>query len=145
MKKLEYQVEINAAAEKVWNTMLQPATYQQWTQVSWPGSLYEGKWEQGEEIRFVSANGSGILAVVQELIPLTYLSLEHMAVLLPGGIADSSEAVKIWIGTLERYRFNSSGKNTILTVEIITNPACADMFDEGWPKALDKLKELSEQ
>lgn len=69
MKKLEYQIEINAPAETVWNNMLQPVTYQQWTQVSWPGSFYEGKWQEGEKIRFISANGSGMLAIIRKLTP----------------------------------------------------------------------------
>jgi uncharacterized protein YndB with AHSA1/START domain len=145
MKTLEYQIQINAPAEKVWNTMLQPVTYQQWTQVSWPGSLYKGKWEEGEEIRFISANGSGMLAIIRKLTPYQYLSAEHMAVLLPGGIEDKTEAVKIWIGTMENYIFTASGKTTLLKIEIIANPACEEMFNDGWPKALVKLKEICER
>lgn len=147
MKKLEYNIQIDANKQKVWNTMLAPDTYKQWTNVSWPGSTYEGKWEKNEDLRFVSAEqGGGTLATLTEFRPHEYLLAEHVAILLADGSEDrTSEAAKGWVGTTESYTFQESNGKTNLKVEIKTAPEWADMFDEGWPKALDKLKEICEQ
>lgn len=146
MKKLEYKISINAPAEKVWNTMLGPDGYQEWTGVSWPGSLYEGNWKQGEDIRFVSKDGAGLLAHLKAVDPYKYVSAEHIAVLGNGGVEDrSSEMAKSLIGTLENYTFNESNGKTEVLVEIHTDPKWEKAFNDGWPGALNKLKEISER
>ena len=146
MKKLEYNISINAPAKQVWDTMLQPSTYVQWVGAAWPGSFYEGKWEQGKKIKFISENGSGTLAVIKELKLYEYLLAEHIAILGEGGIEDAtSDMAKGWTGTTESYYFSGDDKTTHLNVEIMTNPAWEKMFNDGWPHALAKLKEICEK
>jgi uncharacterized protein YndB with AHSA1/START domain len=145
MKKLMYHININAPVARVWDSMLSPDTYEKWTNVSWPGSFYTGSWEEGEHIRFVSDNGSGTMARITKLIPLSEINAEHIAILLPGGVEDSeSEMAKGWVGIQENYSFQSEGATTRLVVEIVTHPEWQKMFDEGWPGALAKLKEICE-
>lgn len=145
MKKLEYKIRINAPKEKVWDTMLQPETYQQWVAASWPDSFYEGEWKEGGEIRFVSKDGSGTLACVTELRPHQFIAAEHIALLQKGGEADTeSQMAKGWIGITESYSFEEVGDATELTVTIHANPEWQKMFDDGWPAALEKLKEIAE-
>ena len=43
MKKLQFKKDINASAEKVYNTMIGIETYQQWTAEFNPTSTYEGR------------------------------------------------------------------------------------------------------
>ena len=146
MKKIEYKININAPAEKVWNSMLNRDTYNEWTNVSWPGSSYEGNWKQGENIRFVGPDGTGTLAHFKEVKPHKYIGAEHIAVLGKGGVEDrTSDVAKGWVGTLENYTFNEANGKTELTVEIHTNPAWEKMFNESWPAALNKLKEIAER
>lgn len=146
MKKLEYSISINATTKKVWDIMLQPSTYVQWVEAAWPGSFYEGKWEQGEKIKFISENGSGTLAVIKELKLYEYLLAEHSAILGKGGIEDvTSDMAKGWVGTTESYYFSGDDTTTNLNVEIVTNPAWEKMFNDGWPNALKKLKEICER
>jgi hypothetical protein len=98
MKNLEYKIHIKAPKQKVWETMIQSDTYEQWVAASWPGSSYEGKWNEGEKIKFVSKNGSGTLALIEVLKPYNYISAKHIAVLLEGGKADyDSDIAKGWI------------------------------------------------
>ena len=146
MKNLEYKIHINAPKQKVWKTMIQRGTYEQWVAASWPGSSYEGKWNEGEKIKFVSKNGSGTLALIEVFKPYDYISAKHIAALLEGGREDyDSDIAKGWIGTMESYTFNERNGETDLTVEIKTNPVWQKMFDDGWPNALKKLKEICEQ
>jgi uncharacterized protein YndB with AHSA1/START domain len=146
MKKLVYKIIINAPASKVWDTMLQPTTYREWTNVSWPDSNYEGEWKAGTNIRFIGPDGSGTLASLLEIRKPAFVSAKHIAVLLPGGVEDrDSKAAKDWIGIMENYTFKEKEGRTELIVDIETNPSWQKMFDEGWPNALKKLKEICER
>ena len=146
MKNLEYKIHIKAPKQKVWETMIQPGTYEEWVAASWPGSSYKGKWNEGEKIKFVSKNGGGTLALIEVFKPYNYISAKHIAILLEGGKEDyDSDMAKGWIGTMESYSFNERDGETDLTVEMIINPDWQKMFDEGWPKALKELKEICER
>lgn len=145
MKKLEFKIDIIAPQEKVWKTMLEPATYKQWVAVSWPGSYYEGNWKQGETIKFTGAQGGGTQAMLKEVKPYEFIDAEHVAVINSDGSLDKeSDIAKGWIGTKEAYRFKPIKNGTELIVEISTTEKWEKMFSDGWPAALKKLKELSE-
>ena len=146
MKHLEFKTQIAADRQTVWNTMLHPETYKEWTNVSWPGSFYQGSWAQGQNIRFISSNGEGTLATIVEQNPYENILAKHIAVLQAGGTEDrDSDLAKGWIGTLERYIFREREGHTDLTITIDTKPEWESMFKEGWPNALAKLKEICER
>jgi uncharacterized protein YndB with AHSA1/START domain len=145
MKTLEFKISIAAPKEKVWDTMLHPDTYKQWTAVSWPDSFYKGKWEKGEKISFISDDGSGTMALIKELKPYEHIVATHIAILNVGGIEDTTtEPAKRWIGNTEEYTFKERNGETDLTLKITTNPDFEKMFNDGWPNALKKLKEICE-
>lgn len=146
MERLEYQIVISAPVRKVWDTMLQKETYQEWVGKSWPGSTYDGKWEKGEKIKFVGKDGSGTLAEITEMNPYKRVVARHIAALGPGGVEDrTSELATGWIGTTEGYAFTERDGKTTVSVSIETTPAWTSMFDEGWPGALEELKRISER
>ncbi|MBK8981115.1 MAG: SRPBCC domain-containing protein [Ignavibacteria bacterium] len=143
--KLKYSISINAPAETVWEKMTGAETYKTWVNESWPGSYYEGEWKEGTEIKFLSPNGGGTLAELRSCTPNKNVELHHTAVINPDGSEDrDSEMAKNWIGSLEKYSLNESDGKTELTVEMKTSPEWEKMFNEGWPAALNKLKEISE-
>lgn len=145
MKKLEFKIDIAASQETVWNTMLEPGTYQQWVGVSWPGSKYDGNWKQGETIKFTGTEGSGTQARLNEVKPYEFIDAEHIAVINGDGSLDKeSDMAKGWIGTKESYTFKPNKNGTELIVEMSVPEAWEKMFSDGWPAALKKLKELSE-
>ena len=107
MKKLEFKIDINASAKKVWDTMLNLETYREWVSVSWPGSKYQGQWKKGENLKFTSSDQGGTMATVVELRPNEYLLANHVAVINPDGTEDrNSEIAKGWIGTTESLHFH---------------------------------------
>jgi uncharacterized protein YndB with AHSA1/START domain len=146
MERLEYKIMISASAKKVWDTMLQKETYEQWVGKSWPNSSYEGRWAKGENISFAGTDGSGTLAELVEVKPYERVLARHIAILLPGGVEDrSSEMAKGWVGITEEYQFNEQHGKTTLTVVINTRSDWKKMFDDGWPDALQELKKISEE
>jgi uncharacterized protein YndB with AHSA1/START domain len=146
MKNLEYKIVISAPAKKVWDTMLNLETYQQWVAKSWPNSSYVGKWATGEKIKFIGPHGAGTLAELVEVKPYERVLARHIAVLGEGGVEDrTSEEAKVWVGITEEYRFAENKGKTTVTVLMSTPEEWAKMFDEGWPIALEELKTLAER
>jgi hypothetical protein len=146
MKKLEFKIDINANAKKVWDTMLNLNTYEEWVSVSWPGSTYQGQWKKGEDIKFVSPGQGGTMATIVELKQHEYILAKHIAAVNPDGTEDrESDVAKGWIGTTESYTFTERNGKTEVKVEINTYPEWEKMFNDGWPNALKKLKEISER
>jgi len=146
MEKLEFTVDVNTTAEKLWNTMLAPDTYREWVNAVWPGSYFEGRWAKGETLRFLSPGMGGTKVVLDEHTPYEYVSARHIAVINPDGQEDTtSEAAKGWIGSSESYTFSENNGVTHLKVTIETYPAWKDMFLKDWPKALNSLKEVAEK
>ena len=69
MKKLEYRIKIIGDSKKVWETMLDPQAYKEWINASCPGSYFEGVWEEGENLKFISPGQVGTLATLVEHRP----------------------------------------------------------------------------
>jgi uncharacterized protein YndB with AHSA1/START domain len=147
MKKLEYKTEIAAKRDKVWKTMLELDTYREWTNVAWPGSTYKGNWKQGEDIRFIGGEGmGGTMANLVEVRQPEYIKAKHIAMLKADGSEDrTSEQAKGWVGTTEEYTFTEKNGKTEVKVVMNTTPEWESMFNDGWPKALNKLKEICER
>jgi len=145
MKKLEFKIDIAANRKKVWDTMLNPETYKEWVKASWPGSYYDGKWKQGENIKFIAPGQGGTLATIAELKPYEFVLAKHIAVINKDGTEDhNSNAAKSWIGTTESYTFIEKNGKTELRTEMNVNPEWEKMFTNDWPKAMAKLKEICE-
>jgi uncharacterized protein YndB with AHSA1/START domain len=147
MEHLEYEVKISAPARVVWETMLQKETYKQWVAKSWPNSTYVGKWEKGEEIKFVGEDGTGgTLAKLEEVKPYESVLAKHIGIITEDGSIDrTSDLAKGWIGITEEYRFKESKGETTVKVVIESRGEWTKMFDDGWPTALQELKKLSEK
>lgn len=149
MQKLRFTTTIDAPAEKVWKTMLDDATYRQWTEPFTAGSHFVGDWSEGSEILFLGPgpNGemSGMVSRIKTSRPHEYIAIEHMGLVHDGRKDTTSDAVSAWAGALETYTFCETVGGTELVVEMDANEEYAGMFEDSWPKALAKLKALSEQ
>ncbi len=149
MKKLNFSISIHAPKEKVWDTMLNPKSYQVWTEAFGPGSHYVGNWEKGSKILFLAPNKSGqmggMVSRIKEIRKYEHLSIEHCGIVNEGKEDTSSEEVKTWAGALENYTFKENNGITELFVDMDSAEDFEDMFKNIWPIALQKLKELAEE
>jgi uncharacterized protein YndB with AHSA1/START domain len=149
MDKLHFKIEINAPKEKVWNTMLEDKTYREWTEAFSPGSHYVGSWNKGSKILFLGPNENGIMggmvSRIEENKQYEFISIEHIGVVQDGEEDTTSDAVKAWAGSLENYTFKDFNGKTELLVDMDINDDFKEMFEDMWPKALQKLKELAEK
>lgn len=149
MERLHFSITINAPKETVWNTMLDKKSYREWTSIFMPGSFYEGSWDKGSKILFLAPDEtgktSGMVSRVKESRKYEYVSIEHLGFVENGKEDTTSEAVKSWAGALENYTFKESNGKTNVLVDMDTSEEYKDMFLDTWPKALEKLKTLSEE
>ena len=150
MPTLHFSVDINAPKQKVWDTMLQDATYRKWTRAFNPnGSWFEGDWRQGSTIRFVGSGQHGermgMVSRIKESRPPECISIEHLGFIHDGQEDTTSDEVKKWLPAFENYSFNERNGVTEVVVDVDTDDDHQAMFEEMWPKALQDLKELAER
>ncbi len=67
LKRIQVSADIAAPVARVFQIMLDPDGYRDWTSTFAEGSYYEGSWRQGEKIKFLGPSGGGMLAEVAEL------------------------------------------------------------------------------
>jgi hypothetical protein len=146
MKNLKFEIDINADVRKVWSTMLERNTYEQWVRNAWPGSSYQGEFKKDNEVSFVGDDGSGTLAKITEYKPFETVKATHIAMLGPGGQRDTtSDMAKEWVGIEEQYFFAKKNDSTRLVIEMKNIPSeFEQMFADTWPVALKDLKDLCE-
>ena len=147
MKRLHYEITIAAPRDTVWRTMIEPDTYRAWTTAFAEGSYYEGGWEQGDRIRFLGPDGSGgITSEIAESRRPEFISIRHLGIIKDGVDDTESEEARKWAPAYENYTFEDAGSGaTHLSVDLDVTPEFEAMMNEAWPKALAKLRELSER
>lgn len=148
MQKLHYETIINAPKEKVWDTMLNDATYRQWTDVFNPegGSYFEGDWSAGTDMKFIGPEKdgtvSGMYSTIKENRPYEFVSVQHLGEIQKG--VEKPWAMDVESGIFENYTFTEIEGGTKLDIDMDAPEEFSSMFDAMWPKALETLKALAE-
>lgn len=145
MKKLTFSIQINAPKVRVWDILWADETYRAWTTVFHPGSHALSDWKEGSKILFVGGDGGdGMVSKIARLIPNEYMSFQHLGEIKNGVEDYDSPAVKAWNGAHENYTLQEKSGGTELSVELDADDSFADYFQDKFPKALEKVKELAE-
>jgi uncharacterized protein YndB with AHSA1/START domain len=144
MKRLHFETSIDAPRKDVWKAMLEREGYRKWTAEFLEGSDYEGSWEKGEAIRFIAPDGGGMSAVIAENRPYEFVSIKHIGFIKDGTEDTDSEDVRKWAPAFENYTLSEVGGSTKVEVDLDVSPEWEQTMAEKWPKALAKLKEISE-
>lgn len=152
MKKLVFRKNINASAQEVYQTMLglnNKSTYEYWTAAFNPTSTFEGTWEKGSKMHFlgVDENGKkgGMVSEVVENQPARLVSVRHYGFLDGDKEVTTGDEVEKWSGGHEVYNFEEKNGKTAVVVELDTIDEFLDYFNDTYPKAMDKLKEICEK
>ena len=143
----EFTITIDAPREKVWATLWNDATYTQWTAPFGEGSRAETDWKKGSKVLFLGNSNSGMISSIAENRPNEYMSFQHRGILNKGVEDLDSEEAKRWATATEDYTLRTLDKGTELIVHLRGDipPDFVDYFLGAWPKALEKLKEISEK
>jgi hypothetical protein len=152
MKKLQFKVSINAPAIKIYDSMLginSKSTYEQWTALFNPTSTYEGSWNKGNKMLFVGVDEKGekggMVSKIVENIPNRFVSIQHYGLLKADKEITEGQEVEKWANGFENYTFEENNGTTTVTVDLDSTEDFVGYFNETYPKALEKLKEICEK
>lgn len=146
MNTLHFSIFINAPKEKVWDTMLEDATYRLWTKPFNETSYYEGDWSEGSQILFLGTDternvSGGMISRIAKNIPFEYVSIQHL-----GMIENGVETLFEGDNAFENYTLVEKDGGIELRIEMTnTLDEYVAYMNETWPKALDVLKALAEK
>ena len=144
-KQIQFAITIKAPVPTVWRLMIGPESYKRWAAAFAEGTYFEGSWEQGEKIKFLSPpSGDGMLSEIAESRHNEFISIRHLGVIANGISDTTSESVLAWAPAYENYRFVTVPEGTKLLVELDIPGEWVEYMNEAWPKALMSLKQLSE-
>ena len=144
MEKKQFKILINAPREKVWEKLWNDASYREWTAVFAEGSSAETDWNEGSRVLFTDGSGNGMVSTIASKKNNEIMSFKHLGVLKDGVEDLNSDEVKKWSGAMENYYLRQEGNKTELVVEMDIAEDYSAYFEEKFPMALNKVKELSE-
>ncbi|MDQ0594874.1 hypothetical protein QFZ37_003243 [Chryseobacterium ginsenosidimutans] len=139
METLSYEIQINASPEKVWDVLWSEMTYRQWTTAFTEGSFYQGTLEEGTIVKFFDPNNNGMYSRVEKNIPQKEMKFLHL-----GEIYNGIETPQDWGEATETYILEENDEGTKLTGKIQTPPDFVEFFKDKFPKALEIVKNLSQ-
>ena len=149
MQKLHFSTHINAPREKVWNLMLEDATYREWTRAFGENNYFKGDWNKGSKIQFVGVDTEtgaemGMTSRIAENRLHEFVSIEHLGIVANGVEDTTSEEARKWSPAFENYTFIEKDGGTEVQVDLDVLEEYAGMFNAMWPDALQRLKTLCE-
>lgn len=130
--------------------MLGEDSYREWTNAFNPGSYFKGSWDEGSKMLFLgpdpeTGKEGGMVSRIKENRVHEFISIEHLGIMKDGVEDTTSDEAKKFAPAYENYTFTEREGGTEVSVDIDVVPEYAGFFDEAWPKALEKLKEISER
>lgn len=143
LKRLQWSADIAAPASRVYQVMVGSESYGQWTSPFGDGLYFQGSWQQGQGIRFLTPSGHGVISEIAENRPNEFLSIRHLGYIADGVEDTGSVAIRAWAPAYENFTFTATQQGTKLTVDQDMTEEFESMV-EAWPKALAKLKALCE-
>ena len=139
MKLLEFKLQINAPAEKVWKVLFTQDENRNWPSAVNEGTYFEGTWEEGSVMRFLDDENNGMYNSVEKNIPNKELTMKHL-----GWIYDGELSQQNWEDSTVTYLLESNENGTLLTGKINALDEFVDFFNSKYPSNFEKVKKLSE-
>jgi uncharacterized protein YndB with AHSA1/START domain len=75
LRRLQWTVDIAAPAPRVYQMLVGPENYSKWTSAFGEGCYFEGSWQRGQRIRFLTPTGHGVTSEIAENRPNEFLSI----------------------------------------------------------------------
>lgn len=143
-KHIQFTVTIKAPASLVWQNVICPERYRQWTSAFAEGSHFKGSWDAGAKILFLASDGEGMVSEIAENRPNEFISIRHLGYIANGVEDTTSDAVRAWAPAFENYTFLPVKDGTNMIVDQDVTAEWEKYIAQAWPKALEKLKEICE-
>ena len=143
-RTIEKAIDVDAPRERVWDVLLDDATYRQWTAEFMAGSYADTDWREGSTVRFLDPSGSGMLGRVVASRRPELVDIEYDGLVADGEEDTSSPAALEYRGAREIYRLTEAGGGTRLAIAADMGEQHYDDMDAAWDRALAVVKALAE-
>jgi uncharacterized protein YndB with AHSA1/START domain len=137
-------IDIDATPERVWDVLLDDATYRQWTAEFMAGSYAETDWQEGSTVRFLDPSGSGLLAHIAASRHPELVDIEYDGLVADGKDDTESDHAREYRGSRETYRLTRTPSGTHLDISADMAEQYYDDMVAAWDRALAKAKALAE-
>lgn len=144
MKRLEFTIEINASKEKIWQSLWEDASYRNWVSVFCEGTYVKTNWNEGDSVHFLTPDGKGMNSIIEKKVTYQYIAFKHISELENFEPQPVDEATSEWTGAMEIYELIPNQSSVTLKVLMDTSEKYIEYFETTFPKALERVKELSE-
>lgn len=150
MNKFEREIIIDATREKVWEAIIDDASYREWTDVFSKGSYFRGAWSEGSEIRFLAQDPDGKENGLFSQIVISdhpnHILIKHLGIVTDSQLDTESATAKEWTPSYEEYFIERVEPNqTRFKVAIDLPDGFEEEMLDSWGKALPLLKAISER
>ncbi|MBC7915105.1 MAG: SRPBCC domain-containing protein [Pyrinomonadaceae bacterium] len=144
-KQIKKSIEITATKEKIWEVLLQDKFTRIWYAEFSEGTYAETDWKLESKVVFKDATNCGLIGKIVVNRPFEVISVEYTGILTNGIEDTKSSDAKSMSGGRETYRLTEIGTNTTqLNIECDMAEEYFGMMSAAWDKALEKIKNLSE-
>ena len=137
-------IDIDAPPERVWDVLLDDATYRQWTAEFMAGSCAETDWQEGSTVRFLDPSGSGLLGHIAASRHPELVDIEYDGLVADGKDDTESDHAREYRGSRETYRLTRTPNGTHLDISGDMGEQYYDDMVAAWDRALAKVKVLAE-
>lgn len=145
METLDYEIEINAPIQKVWDLLWNPETYSIWTQFFAPGSQMKSDWKIGGKTYFTDKAGHGMVSTILSLNEPFEVVFVHLGTVKDGVEDTESREVKDWNGAEEKYFLRAIDENTTeLRASTHIYGDYEEFMNNGFKQGFAMLKNLAE-
>jgi len=142
MRTIEKAVDVAAPPERVWDVLLDDATYRQWAAEFMPGSFAQTDWQEGSTARFLDPSGSGMLGHVVVSRRPEVVEIEYDGLVAAGEDDTDSDVARQYRGAKETYRLTRTPEGTHLVVAADMGEEHHDDVSAAWDRALEKVQAL---
>ena len=140
MEFLEFEIQINATPEKVWETLLTQDSYKKWASAMNEGTYFEGNWEVGSIMKFLDPQNNGMYNLVTENIRFKVLGMKHLGWILKGELSPQN-----WEDSTLNYILEPSENGTLLKGTVNSLDEFVEFFNSKYPQNFEHIKRLAEE
>ena len=140
MKLLEFEIQINATPEKVWETLFTQDSYKKWASAMNKGTYFEGNWEVGRGMKFLDPQNNGMYNLVTENIPNKQLGMKHLGWIMNGELSPQN-----WEDSTLQYILEPNENGTLLKGTVNSLDEFVNFFNTKYPQNFEHIKKLAEE
>ncbi len=147
MKRIHLEREFKSSPEHLWEMIVDPDHYRNWTTAFHEGSDFDGQWAKGHKIRFISEDEKGLqtgmLSMIEDCTYPSFISIKHIGLVMNGIEDYDSEETKRWTPAYENYTLRANGNGGCL-FELDQDMAEEEVqgFTAMWEKGFDSMQNL---